>query len=336
MIRTLFLLGPSDIEGNNPATRTPAQGGGWIVTTDLSGVLPILPYVKSDRTLSAKSNTVLVGVHEIQLPENARVNLFNLVGDADSSSNMLHEIQHIVNKIQPLRCFNPPSHVFRTSRGRLPKTLANIPGCIVPQVDAAHPKTFSELVAACEEFDRWPMIVRACGYHGGKHMFLIKEIAELEAIKGLSWPYGGIFLLEFFDYLNEDGLYEKTRVIMVDGIPYPRHRISSNQWAIHSGSRVDLMNRDIGLCHSEERYLSQLRDSGLAEHAPIFQEIHRRIELDVFGIDYALVDGQVVIFEANACMSFLGDRYGDDDQYQYLDSYVKALRRAIKKMLVKS
>ncbi len=336
MIKTLFIFGPSDIEGQNPITSTSPEKGGVRVTADLQGVLPILPYVMNDQTLRANSAEVMVGVHQIRLPENASVNLFNLVGDADSSSNMLLKIQHIANELQPRRFFNQPSHVFRSSRGRLPKTLGDIPGCVVPRVEIANPKTFAELQAVCERFDRWPIIVRARGYHGGENMVLVSDAAQLESIENLSWLYRGIFLIEFFDFKNADGLYQKIRVVMVDGIPYLRHCIISDKWAIHTGSRAELMDQDIELCYREEKFLAQFCEAGLKQYGQIFREIHRRMGLDVFGIDFALVNGQMVLFEANPCMSFLGDRYGNDDRYQYLDQYVNALRRAIKRMLVTS
>ena len=74
----------------------------------------------------------------------------------------------------------------------------------------------------------------------------------------------------------------------------------------------------------------------MGEYARIFQDIYQRIGLDVFGIDFAIVDGQVVIFEANACMSFLDMQHRADSRYQYLDGHVKNLRRAVKKMLLSS
>lgn len=334
MIKTLFIFGPSDMEGQNPITSRSPERGGVRVTADLQGVLPILPYVMSDQMLRANSAEVMVGVHQIQLPKNARVNLFNLVGDADSSSNMLLKIQHIANEVQPRRFFNQPSHVFRSSRGRLPKTLGNIPGCVVPRVEIANPKTFAELQVVCERFDGWPIIVRARGYHGGENMLLVSDAAQLESIGNVSWLYSGIFLIEFFDFRAADGLYQKIRVVMVDGVPYLRHCIISDKWAIHSGSRSELMDHDIDLRYREEKFLAQFCDDGLKEYGQIFQEIHRRMGLDVFGIDFALVNGQLVVFEANPCMSFLGDRYGDDDRYQYLDQYIHALRRAVKGMLL--
>jgi hypothetical protein len=336
MIHTIFLLGPSDIEAQNPTSSTSPESGGVRVTTDLAGVLPILPYVMHDKTLCANSTSILVDVHTIRLPRNARVNLFNLVGNADSSSNMLQKIQHIANEIQPRRFFNQPSRVFRTSRGRLSATLADIPGCVVPRTETANPKTFSELRTVCEKFNRWPMVVRARGYHGGENMLLLHNLAQLEAVEDQSWPYTGIVLSQFIDSRNEDGLYHKARVIMVDGIPYPRHCIYSDQWAIHAGSRANLMHQDLELCHREEHFLADLFDRGPQEYAPVFNEIHQRIGLDVFGIDFALIDGQIVIFEANPCMKFLDRHHRDDNRYHYLDGRVKDLKQAIKKMLMQA
>jgi len=335
MKTTLFLLGASDNEAQSPSTRERVRGGVQ-VTTDFAGVLPILPYVMSDPTMSAKSHTVVVGVHEIELARNAQVNLFNLVGDADSSAAMLHNIEAIAGRIKPARLFNPPRHVFRTSRSRLPQTLADIPGCIVPRVEAANPGNYAELRTVCREFGAWPMIVRARGFHGGEHMVLLAEEAQLGSLEGQSWPYGGIFLIQYIDARNEQGLNHKIRVVMVDGVPYVRHCIYSDQWAVHTSGRSILMDRDRSLCRREEQFLASFRDRGLGEYAAVFREIYQRIGLDVFGIDFALVDGQILIFEANACMSFVGARYGSDDRYQYLDNYVRDVRRALKKLLVKA
>jgi glutathione synthase/RimK-type ligase-like ATP-grasp enzyme len=96
------------------------------------------------------------------------------------------------------------------------------------------------------------------------------------------------------------------------------------------------MDQDIDLCHREEKFLAQLRDRGLRDRESLFQEIYQRIRLDVFGIDFALVNDQVVVFEANACMHFLGRGNTSSPRYSYNDTYKKALRSALKKMLVRA
>jgi len=329
VIPTLFLLGPSDIEGKNVTTSAYAEDGTRIMTADVTGVLPLLPFVTGDRLLSADSYSVMLGVNQIRLPPNPRVNIFNLMGDPDACSGSLHHIQVIANKVKPQRFFNEPSNVFKTSRARLPTTLAGIPGCIVPRVEAADPADFSELHALCDDFGCWPMIVRARGYHGGDRMILVSGPAQLESFSDLTWLYDGICLVEYIDYKDEGGLYQKNRVIVIDGVAYPRHAILSDKWIIHAGSRNELMSEDLSLSHREEEFLAR----GLQQYTPVFREIYERIGLDIFGIDFALVNGEIVIFEANPCMKFLDRKYGDA-RFQYLDDHVKALQRAIRKMLL--
>ncbi len=330
---TLFLLGPSDDAARNPSTRERVQGG-VKVTTNLLGLLPILPYVTADPELSPRSTMVLVGVHEIRIPANTPVNLFNLVGDADSSPDMLQTIHRIADQIRPRRYFNPAANVYRTARGQLPTTLANIPGCILPRVASVGPVNFSELRSACENFDCWPLIVRAKGYNGGANMVMLNDPSELESLRDLSWPHGGVFLVQYIDCRDETGLYNKTRVIMVDGVPYPRHSIYSDQWLSNTASRA-LMDSHVELCQREESFLAYLCDEGMREYGPVFRGISQRLGLDVFGIDFALVNGRMVIFEANPCMTFLRRRrWSNAPRYDYLDTHITALWQAVKNMLL--
>jgi hypothetical protein len=335
MIPTFFLMGPSDIEGQSWTKKKRLENGRVKGTAQWSGLLPIAPFIMADATLSAKSTFVMIGIHEtLKIPKNARLNLFNLVGDADASASTLKTIQLLEDKIQPLRYFNRVSDVFKTSRERLPVTLLNIPGCSVPRIKASNPRSFDEFASACEEFAVWPLIVRARGYHGGEYMLLLEDRSRLDILKDKPWIYNGIFLIEYVDYRNEQGLYQKSRIIMVDGVPYPRHSIFSEQWAVHAASRADLMGQDIELCRQEEKFLAYLSDAGMKEYGEVFHAIQERIGLDIFGIDFALVDGKVVVFEANVCMNFLGQNYGEHGRYQYLEGYVKNLKRAVKKMLL--
>jgi hypothetical protein len=332
--KTLFLLGQSDDESRGASTSVRVEGGS-VVTKELVGVTPILPYINTDSTLAAHCASILIDNSKNKLPPNPHINLFNLVGDADSSMNSLHRIQTVINSVQPRRCFNRPVDVFKTSRASLPKTLANIPGCLVPRSESADPKSFSELQAACGKFNSWPMIVRARGYHGGECMQLLTDESQLESLRDLSWPYNGINLIQYVDCRNEEGLHHKIRVMMVNGVAYARQCVYSDKWSIHAGSRADLMEHDIELCQQEERFLAQMRDKGLQQRNQLFREIYKRIGLDVFGIDFALVNGELVIFEANACMHFLGTGDIRSGKYSYLGSYKQALRTALKNMLLR-
>lgn len=335
MTPTLFLMGPSDIEGQSWTKKKHLENGKVKGTAQWSGFLPIAKFVMADATLNEKSTFVMIGIHEsLNVPKDARLNLFNLVGDADASVTTLKTIQTLENKIPALRYFNRVSDVLKTSRERLPITLSGIPGCRVPRVKAVKPESFDEFASACEEFSDWPLIVRARGYHGGEYMLLLEDRSQLDMIRDKPWIYNGIFLIEYLDYRNGQRLYQKSRIIMVDGVPYPRHSIFSDQWAIHAASRAGQMGQDIELCRQEEKFLAYLSDAGMKEYGEVFHAIQERIGLDIFGIDFALLDGKVIVFEANACMNFIGQNYGENGRYQYLEGYSKNLQRAVKKMLL--
>jgi len=332
---TIFLMGPSDIEGQS-WTKQEASGNDRIKASgSWSGVLPIQPFVWSDNSLKEKSFFYFIGINkDVRLHDNVRVNLFNLVGDPDASATSLRTVEAMKNKIQPLRYFNPVSAVLKTARQKLPDTLANIPGCRVPRVKVSNPTSFTEFEKACDEFNSWPLIVRARGYHGGENMILLQDRPQVKAMEDITWLYNGVFLMEFVDYRNEENLYQTTRVIFVDGVPYPRHSIISDRWTIHSASRRDLMDHDVEVRDQEERFLGYLGDACLNEHGAVFSTIQERIGLDIFGVDFAFVDNQFIIFEANACMAIFGIGHSKDCRYRYLETYKMALKRAVKKMLM--
>jgi hypothetical protein len=334
MKQTLFLIGPSDIEGQSSTIIESSDDQQIKGSANWTGMLPIWPFVSSDPSLQAKSMYGLVGIQRIETPKESKLNIFNLVADADASINSLNTIQSMEQNLHPLRWFNRPYNVLKTSRARLPQTLANIPNCRVPRVFSSRAKSYDELEAHCKTFDAWPLIIRASGYHSGEHMLLLESMAQLEPSRDLPWLYKGVFLIEFVDYKNAEALYEKTRVIMIDGVAYPRHSIITENCFIHAKNRSDLMGQDDALCRREERVLDNLSELGLKNHADVFAAIHQRIGLDVFGIDFTVIDGQMLVFEANAVMNFLDQDYGVNGRYRYLEPHIRVLKRAVKKMLM--
>ena len=112
MKRTLFLLGPSDLEAQNAFSRQSVDQG-TRVDLSLAGVLPILPFITEDKTLNSNSQSAVIGLHQIRRPGPMDFNVFNLVGDADSSPVMLKRVQSVIDQLRPSRCFNRPENGFR-------------------------------------------------------------------------------------------------------------------------------------------------------------------------------------------------------------------------------
>ncbi len=49
------------------------------------------------------------------------------------------------------------------------------------------------------------------------------------------------------------------------------------------------------------------------------------MDLNLSGVDFALIDGQVLAFEANACMKFLDQDDGKSNRYLYLEDHIRPL-----------
>jgi hypothetical protein len=334
--RTIVLLGPADPKYQSTGVLKTDDAGRQRHEVNLKGLIPILNFIENDPKLTTLCDCYIVGKHTIKPPpKGVGFNVLNLVGDADTSHDLLRKIQRLTGEIQPKKVFNKPSRVFRTTRTALPETLAGIPGCRVPRVQNLDIFNFDELKNACKEFGHWPMILRARGFHGGQNMLKLEKPEELESIRDLVWLYQGILIMEFIDSKTKGDLYQKNRIVVIDGKPHIRHSIFSDQWCIHANSRSDLMNQDITLCREEEKELSYWLDSGIKKHGKTIAAIHERIGLDVFGIDFAMCKDQMLIFEANACMNIVNQDYGEDGRYQYLERYVRDLQRAIRKMILK-
>ena len=65
----------------------------------------------------------------------------------------------------------------------------------------------------------------------------------------------------------------------------------------------------------------------------MFETIYRRIGLDIFGVDCAIKDDKVYLFEANACMNFLVD--SGEGPYGYLAPYLAVQREAVRRLLTR-
>ena len=107
-----------------------------------------------------------------------------------------------------------------------------------------------------------------------------------------------LYLTEFIDARSSDGLYRKYRARVVGDDIVPNHLFVNTVWKVHGMASRDFMLKNPAHRLEEEEYLS-----GPIRHLDILREIHRRIGVDFYGIDYSVLpSGSLVFFEANAAM----------------------------------
>lgn len=243
--------------------------------------------------------------------------IMNMICDPEIQTKSLSILNTIPFDI-PL--INRPESIHKTSRDLLSQQLPPSEDFLIPKTLRITPYGPNDILeTAVEAFGGSSFLFRPVVSHGGEGLIRIDDYkaAEFEA-----YPMDGkaqYFMTEFIDCRHADGLYRKMRFFIIDGVPYPRHKIVSTSWMIHSQSRSILM--------SQESY--QEEEKSFLENPPAIlrafcTHVYNHLNLDYFGIDCALLDdGKVVLFEANVCMR----PYADHDE-EYLKNANEAVHKA--------
>ena len=85
---------------------------------------------------------------------------------------------------------------------------------------------------------------------------------------------------------------------------------------------------------AEERALISKEEPFGPKAQAVFRAVRERMPLDFFGLDFGFTrDGDLVLFEANATMSFFPLWRTDDPQFQYLEQVVQPAQAAFMRMV---
>ena len=111
--------------------------------------------------------------------------------------------------------------------------------------------------------------------------------------------------IEFVDYRSADGLYRKYRMWSFGGRQVFRHLATTDHWIVHVTPGNDFMIDRPDLIEEEVRLMERPEGAFPDQVHGIIAEIGERLSLDCFGVDFGFhPDGRMVLFEANAAMSF--------------------------------
>ncbi len=178
-----------------------------------------------------------------------------------------------------LPAINDPAAVRETRRSAVAERLGGIAGVIAPRTVLLPRHALAGELAA--RAYRYPLLLRAPGFHMGENFELIAAPAELDgAIERL--PGDDLYAIEFLDARGADGKFRKLRMLFVDGGLYPVHLAISPRWNVHYFS-ADM--RDVPEHRAEEaRFLADPR-AGLG-HAYAALDVRDALGLDYGGIDF--------------------------------------------------
>ena len=225
------------------------------------------------------------------LPEHDIV--FNAIGDAERCIDGLVSASALLAATDA-PVVNPPARVRETSRIAVCERLRNIPGLLTA---AARPVSRAQ----AGEGARFPLLLRAPGFHTGHHFVRIDRADQIaRAVEAL--PDGDLIAMNYLDGRGSDGMYRKYRVMLIDGRLYPLHLAIGPDWKVHYFT-ADMAHNT---AHQEEErgFLGDMEGTLGSGAIAVLEEIQRRLGLDYAGVDFGLdADGNVLLFEANATMT---------------------------------
>lgn len=263
--------------------------------------------------------------------------LVNQISDFDSYKITLNKISSLLEQLNGnMSCINRPEHIKLTTRDSISSHLQNINTLIVPKTIRLAPESPEMIVEAITTAQmELPVLIRECGRHGGERTALLKSHDDIQRLYAFALDGRDYYLTAFHDYCERDkkgrSIYKKCRLVVVDGKPYIRHLIISDNWMIHSKNRT-FMDLHPEYMEEESQWLSNFHNEVAPLIQPAVTAIHDRIKLDYFGIDCNIrPDGTILVFEINATMNILFNNAVTPNKWE---SPIEKIKQAIVDMIM--
>jgi len=234
-----------------------------------------------------------------------------------------------------VRAINDPRHLVRVRRARLPDTLRDVPGCVVPPVARL---TREETRAAGDagsfgEALPFPVLIRPVDAQRGDGLVALASAAE---VAGYLARFGAaaFTVTPFVDYRSPDGFYRKYRVYVVDGVAYPYHLAISTDWLVHYWRVSETMRATDWMRAEEERFLADPA-SVFPTWQATFGALAAAVGLEAFGVDCTCDDaGRVLVFECDPS-AFIHAHDHVDGPFAYKLRYVPRIFAALDELLTR-
>ena len=233
--------------------------------------------------------------------------LFNAISDVDASPNALLGLEGFIANHGVTRVINEPAALRRSTRDNIAK-LANAS----PHLRSGRTNRYlgsalldvSKLVKEIKSELTFPLLVRSVGTHTGSTLSKCDtDTALRESLEGLS-SKRDLYVTEFINVANEQGVFHKIRGFYIDGDLYPVHLLRAEHWEVgRRGDRLKIMSEQTWMQEDEASCLNDLAAYLGATHHSALLAFLSDIGLDFCGVDFAVgPDGKLVIFEANPAM----------------------------------
>ncbi len=255
--------------------------------------------------------------------------ILNAIGEADLCQAALDGAARVVAR-STAPVINQPDAVRVTGRSGNAERLGGLDGVRVPLICEV-PRDAITAEALLEAGFRFPLLLRAPGFHMGRH-FVEADSPDRLASALAELPGATVMAIEYLDARGTDGKARKYRVMFVDGRLYPLHLAIADQWKIHYFS-ADMADRPDHRAE-EAAFLADLPGALGAKAVAALERIRDALALDYGGVDFGLSPaGEILLFEANATM--IAALPPPDPIWDYRRAPAEAVREAAKRMLWK-
>ena len=256
--------------------------------------------------------------------------LVNGIGEPLTQAGALRQMARLEHETG-LPTINPSRVIETTARPAMARRLGRADGVRAPHCTLYEPATGTLVEHIRDEGHRYPVLLRPAGSHGITGLVRAGDDTDAAAA---ARALGTCTVTDFVDFRSEDGLWRKYRMVYAGGALFRRHLLIDQQWNVVGDSRFFMHER--GLLDEEREWLSRpvAPEAGTIE-ARVRERFEAR-ELDVGVIDYAVrPDGEIVIFELNACVQLTGSipeeyrseiGYLEDNNDDILDALLERVR----------
>ena len=235
------------------------------------------------------------------IEETAGEVLVNGIGEPLTQAGALRQVARLEQETG-LPAVNPSRVSATTTRPAMARRVGRADGVRAPHCTLFEAGTGSLVEHVAAEGHRYPVLLRPAGSHGSTGLVRAGDDADVAAAAG---AVGTCTVTDFVDFRSEDGLWRKYRMVYAGGTLFRRHLLIDQQWNVVGDSRFFMHERK--LLGEERKWLRRpiARKAGSIDAR--VREQFEAMELDFGVIDYAILpDGELVIFELNACVQLTG------------------------------
>ena len=231
---------------------------------------------------------------------------FMAIGESTENTPLLAHMQKLLAGFDGTVMNRNPELIARLTRDGVSGMLANEPSILSPftyrvsHADLTAVATRAKRLDACAPGLAYPLVVRPISTHAGNGMERITDSAELAAFLEIH-PVPELYVAPFIDFRGSDGLYNKQRIVFINGKAFASHMALSDHWIVHylsAGMAQSAAKRAV-----EQAWMEDFDHDFAVRHKESFAALCRHIDLDYFGIDCAeLPDGRLLVFELDVAM----------------------------------